>query len=72
MHRVDAPSSVSFRAIDELPPGERYWFVALVWRSDGEWDFAWSKEGGLKHKSARADGAQAAYRRRSDAAHLRQ
>lgn len=45
LHRVDAPSGITFSQIDELPPGKSYWFIALVWTEDGHWDFTWSKEG---------------------------
>jgi len=44
IHRVEAPSNTDFAKIDQFPPGEPYWFIALVWTKDGRWDFAWSKK----------------------------
>ncbi|WP_441236500.1 hypothetical protein [Bradyrhizobium sp. 930_D9_N1_4] len=44
IHRVDAPSNTNFASIDQIPPDNSYWFIALVWTRRGHWDFAWSKE----------------------------
>ncbi|CAN7261207.1 hypothetical protein LJR220_001160 [Bradyrhizobium sp. LjRoot220] len=44
LHRVDAPSNTSFSQIDEITPGDSFWFIALVWTARGHWDFAWSIE----------------------------